>query len=212
MIRALTRREFRKIHCRCLLTSRYESIDEPHTLAIDLDGTLIDSSGDVCRALNSLLRSELQYSGPVLSKSVVKPMIGDGMEALVKRAIEKAKIPAEEQQFGALVEELAKIYNNQDFSQTCCLPMVKETIMHLKENGGHNMVVCTNKDTRPTVDILQHFGLHSYFSAVVGGDSLPVQKPHPGHLIAAVEIGGGDINRTLMIGDGHNDVLVAQTA
>ena len=46
----------------------------------------------------------------------------------------------------------------------------------------------------------------------MGGNVIPVKKPNAGHLIYAVEMGGGDINRCLMIGDGHNDVKVAKAA
>ena len=199
---------------RNLMINGEDSVDEPHTLIFDLDGTLIDSSGDVCRALNELLKNEFHYRGPALSEALVKPMIGDGMNALVERAIKEASLdlPVEKQEVKALVLALATIYDKQDYSHTRCLPMVMETLTTLKEDGGHNMVVCTNKHTQPTVDILNHFGLRSFFSAVVGGNALPVQKPNPGHLIAAVEMGGGDVNRALMIGDGHNDVLVARNA
>ena len=49
-------------------------------------------------------------------------------------------------------------------------------------------------------------------AAVVGGDTLPVKKPNAGHLIATIEMAGGDSNLAIMIGDGHNDAKVARAA
>lgn len=191
-----------------------DSLDEPHTLCFDLDGTMIDSSGDVCRALNSLLVKNLGYRGPTLGEKIVRPMIGDGMTALVKRAVKEASLemPEGKDAEEELVESLASIYDKQDYSATNLLPYVKETLSLLKEENGHICVVATNKDQIPTEHILEHFGLTPLFSSVVGGNTLPIQKPHAGHLITAIEMGGGDINRACMVGDGHNDVLAAQAA
>ena len=190
-----------------------DSLDEPHTLVFDLDGTMIDSSGDVTRALNSLLIRK-GYKGPSLSEKIVRPMIGDGMTALIKRAIQEASLeaPTGKDAEMELVDALAAIYDKQDYSSTMLLPFVKETLHLLKEENGHICVVATNKDQIPTEQILEHFGLSHIFASVVGGNFLPIQKPHAGHLITAVEMGGGDVNRACMVGDGHNDVLVAQAA
>ncbi|MGA8380310.1 MAG: HAD hydrolase-like protein, partial [Stellaceae bacterium] len=53
-------------------------------LVFDLDGTLVDSAADLRAALNQTLR---ERGRPPLSPAQVRPMIGDGVPALVARAL-----------------------------------------------------------------------------------------------------------------------------
>lgn len=183
---------------------------EKQLLVFDLDGTLIESSGDVTHALNTYL-SEKKDKNVELRKSEVVPMIGDGMAALLKRACFAANVELRDENIKAEVLRFGQIYDAQDFRNTTVLPGVVETLEELRSEG-HSFALCTNKDQAPTVQILLYFGLKDYFSSIVGGNVLPVQKPNAGHLISAIETAGGDINNALMIGDGHNDVLVARNA
>ncbi len=180
---------------------------------MDLDGTLIESSGDITRAINSLLTKK-GLAGARLTKEQVSPMIGDGMQTLMKRAWLKASGEdiQDKGQLQDLALELAKIYDQQDFSETRMFPKVHETLEYLHEEEGHRLGLATNKDQAPTEEILEHFNIRKFFSSVVGGDALPVQKPDAGHLLYAVECGGGNVHEAIMIGDGHNDVLVAHAA
>ena len=77
------------------------------------------------------------------------------------------------------------------------------------------MVICTNKAQNPAIEILKHFNLLDYFDyQCIGGDVLNnnIRKPNKEHLIHAVKLVNGDIKNSIMIGDGHNDVLVAQNS
>jgi phosphoglycolate phosphatase len=71
------------------------------------------------------------------------------------------------------------------------------------------MAVCTNKPEAATHAILDALGMAKFFSAVTGGDSLPVRKPDPGHLLGTLELFGSAPNNAVMIGDSHNDIQVA---
>ncbi|HEY0419979.1 MAG TPA: HAD-IA family hydrolase, partial [Acetobacteraceae bacterium] len=78
--------------------------------------------------------------------------------------------------------------------------------------GGWRLAVCTNKPVGPARSLLEALGLARFFAAVGGGDSYPVRKPDPRHLLATLAEAGGDAARTLMTGDHHNDVLAAAGA
>src|SRR5678816_2803347 len=52
----------------------------------------------------------------------------------------------------------------------------------------------------------------SWFAAVGGGDSFPVRKPDPAHLLATLEAAGGLPSRAVMAGDHANDVVAARGA
>src|SRR5262249_33548399 len=59
---------------------------------------------------------------------------------------------------------------------------------------------------------LAALGVVERFQAVVGGDSLPVRKPHPGHLFGTLERLGVAPDRAVMVGDSPNDVASARAA
>jgi phosphoglycolate phosphatase len=48
--------------------------------------------------------------------------------------------------------------------------------------------------------------------AIGGGDSFPVRKPDPAHLLATLRAAGGDPAHAVMVGDHANDVLAARGA
>ena len=70
----------------------------------------------------------------------------------------------------------------------------------------------TNKQRSLAVRTLQATGLASNLKVVVGGDSGPHRKPHPGPLLAALEELGVAAEAGLMVGDSTNDVAAARGA
>ena len=55
-------------------------------------------------------------------------------------------------------------------------------------------------------------GLQPLLAAIGGGDSFPVRKPDPAHLLATLEAAGGVPDRAVMAGDHANDVVAARGA
>ena len=178
----------------------------PCDLVFDLDGTLIDSAPDLHAAVNRLLASEgrrpLEYSELVR-------MVGDGVPALVRRAYEATGGLPED--IEDRVERYRALYGAALADRTAPYPGVVETLQSLRSTG-HRMAVCTNKPEGPTVEILEALGLLGFISVVAGGDSLPVRKPDPGHLLGTLERLGSSPDRAVMIGDSRNDVAVARAA
>ena len=180
--------------------------DSPPDLVFDLDGTLIDSAPDLHAALNRLMET---LGRRMLDLSEVIPMIGDGVPMLVRRALEATGgIPDDHDK---ILERYLAIYGAAVADLTAPFPGVVETLEALQQ-AGHRMAVCTNKPAGATHAILEALGLAGFFSAVAGGDSLPVRKPDAGHLLGALEMLGSTPGRAIMIGDSHNDILVAINA
>jgi phosphoglycolate phosphatase len=75
--------------------------------------------------------------------------------------------------------------------------------------SGWRLAVCTNKPEAAARALLAALGLDGYFAAVGGGDSYPVRKPDPAHLLATLADAGGRVETAVMAGDHHNDVLAA---
>ena len=67
------------------------------------------------------------------------------------------------------------------------------------------MAVCTNKQEHLSVDLLKKIKINHFFDYIAGGDSFNYNKPDPRHLTNTIEIIGGNIKQTLMIGDSETD-------
>ena len=74
------------------------------------------------------------------------------------------------------------------------------------------MGVCTNKQERLAVDLLKKINLSQYFEYIAGCDTFDFNKPDPRHLTNVIDIIGGDINKSIMIGDSEVDSQSAYNA
>ena len=74
------------------------------------------------------------------------------------------------------------------------------------------MGVCTNKLEHLSVDLLKKIKIYDFFEYVAGRNTFEYCKPDPRHLTSTIEIMGGDINKSLMIGDSENDADAAKSA
>lgn len=174
------------------------------TLLLDLDGTLVDSVPDLAAAVNRLMAA--RDLAP-FSLAEVTVMVGDGAAALLAKVF-KARGVA--QDAGAL-EAFLTDYTAHTAAETRPYPGVEAGLRHLAD-AGWRMAVCTNKPEAAARALLEALGLSGFFAAVGGGDSFPTRKPDPGHLLATLSAAGGVPERSIMVGDHHNDVLAARGA
>jgi phosphoglycolate phosphatase len=77
---------------------------------------------------------------------------------------------------------------------------------------GARFAVCTNKLEGLSVQLLSALGLEHRFAAVCGQDTFGIQKPDPEMLRQTVLRAGGDLERTVMVGDSGNDIDTARAA
>ena len=80
------------------------------------------------------------------------------------------------------------------------------------KNKKISMAVCTNKQEHLAIDLLKKLNIYKYFEYVAGSDTFEFNKPDPRHLTDVVEIIGGDLNKTIMIGDSEVDEMSAHNA
>ena len=168
------------------------------TLLLDLDGTLVDTVPDLAAALNRLMAAR-GFAPFTLAETA--SMVGDGVAKLVERALAAR---------GAVFDPAAVAAFSADYSahvalRSALFPGVAETLRALVAEGWR-LAVCTNKPQLATHALLAAVGLAPLFSAVGAGDSFPVRKPDPAHLLATLRAAGGDPARAVMAGDHRNDV------
>jgi phosphoglycolate phosphatase len=174
------------------------------TLLLDLDGTLVDSVPDLAAALNRLMRAR-GLAG--LSHSETASMVGDGVAKLVERAFAARGRTPDAGAVGAFSAD----YLLHAAVETRPYPGVADGLRGLADEGW-KLAVCTNKPERAARALLTALGLASLFAAIGGGDSFPVRKPDPAHLLATLKAAGGDPAHAVMAGDHANDVAAARGA
>ena len=91
---------------------------------------------------------------------------------------------------------------------------LKGTIEFLNwaKNKNISMGVCTNKQERLAVDLLRKLDMNKYFEYIAGSDTFSFNKPDPRHLTEVIEIIGGDLKKTIMVGDSEVDANSANDA
>ncbi len=179
-------------------------------LLFDLDGTLVHSLPDMAGALNTLLE---ELALPVLALDEIRLMIGDGIPALVHRALEAegraaAQLALEEAE---IVLRFRHHYRARLTRETRPYPGVVETLGRLRD-GGWAMAVCTNKAETPAREILDDLGLARFFDGLAGGDTFAAAKPAADPLLGLAEVLGRPRAETVMVGDSPADVGAARNA
>lgn len=176
---------------------------------IDLDGTLLDTAGDLANAANMMLR-ELEKAE--LPLSTIQSYIGKGIQNLVKKSL--AQSIGDEPDAG-LFSRAMTIYEHE-YEKNLCItthpyPGAIDGLVAMK-NAGFQLACITNKSEAFTLPLLRATNLPSYFDVVLSGDSLPRKKPDPMPLHHACSLFGILPHEMLLIGDSLYDSEAARAA
>lgn len=168
---------------------------------LDLDGTLLDTIGDLTLAVNATLTD---YGHPVLSETTVAGHVGRGIARLVERCF--AEAPPED-----ALQRFRQHYAHCNGQSSTLYPGVREGLQALCTKGLR-LACITNKASAFTLPLLASHGLADDFELVLCGDSLARAKPDPLPLLHACQRFGIAPHEALMIGDSMNDVRAARAA
>lgn len=177
----------------------------------DLDGTLIETAGDIALALNRALAEHGIESLPV---DVVRTLIGRGAPRLVSRAVAMRGLEPSAELCDAIFEQFLDHYarlHDEGESSAVAFPGVVAALGALTARGVP-LAVVTNKQHRLAVQALHHAGIEKAFGVIVGGDTCAKRKPDPQPLLHACQALGVPADRALMIGDSVIDVTAARAA
>ena len=180
--------------------------DTPFRAVIfDLDGTLVDSAGEIAAALNASLFEEGLRS---LARDRVEALIGRGVRVLVERALQELGAP------GKLDGVLARFEGHYDRivgTQAQLFAGVRAGLERLHASRVP-MAVVTNKPRAFTLKLLSRLQADHFFAAIIAGDDGIRRKPHGDMLLAACERVSATPATALMLGDSDNDVRAAREA
>lgn len=171
-------------------------------LIFDLDGTLVDSSGDLAAALN---HAAAPLGHAPLSVAEVKRLVGEGVSRLVDKILDDS-----ERGFKAeTLDRFRAHYEAHLTDQTRPYAGVATTLPLLAK---YKKAVVSNKETDLSRRVLAEFGLLDHFDIVMGSDSAPEKKPSPLPLLLAAE--RADVNpcNAVIVGDSEFDIMAGRAA
>lgn len=178
------------------------------TLVLDLDGTLVDTAGDLTAALNVTLKKD--GLSPI-ALGDARRMIGDGARAMLQAGFAANGIVPSPERIDILFDELVDYYEAHIADQSAPFPGALAALDRF-DAAGWRLAVCTNKLEGLARQLLVQIGIADRFAAIAGQDTFGVRKPDPRHLTETIVSAGGDPLLAVMVGDSEFDIAAAQAA
>ena len=173
--------------------SKYEYI------LFDLDGTLTDSGPGIMNGFEySLGKMGVEYPGRDYLKQFVGPPLGDSFEKTLGFSPEDA---------AKGIAFYREYYAEKGVYENDVYPGIPELLEKLKASGKKLIVATTKAELMANV-VMDHFGLRKYFDLMVASNNTD-RKNKIDVLKYAIENGGVDIEKAVMIGDRFYDVTGA---
>ena len=171
-------------------------------MVFDFDGTLIQSGRDLARAVNHALET---LDVPLRNEEEIRSFIGDGVATLIERALGPDRRDMNPRALGLFME----YYEEHLLDTTTLYPEVPETLDYF---DATKKMIITNKTEAFTLKIARALDIEHCFDAILGRDSAPHAKPDHRLLLPWLEKYGARPDRTVVVGDGVNDVNFAKNA
>ncbi len=172
-------------------------------IIFDLDGTLIDSIGDIANALNYAFEP---FGVKDLTPAEVAPLIGEGPTMLIEEALAKHNLSADTE---VLVAQFLDYYSSHPTDETVPYPGARETLEALK---ALKMVIVINKTEEISRKTLKAFDLDAYFDMIIGVDTMAERKPSPVpvmHVLSAFKVAPED---AIIVGDSEVDIRTGKAS
>jgi len=182
----------------------FDKRDEAEAVIFDLDGTLLNTLGDLTDSVNTALE---KYGLPICTTEEVQSFVGNGLRNLMLQAVEEGEAFPQ-------FEELFLFF--KDYYRTHCNIKTApyEGILELmKELKGRNikMAIVSNKIDAGVKELNEKF--FKEFTDVAIGERQDVnRKPAPDSLNEAIRVMGVEKEHVLYVGDSDVDILTARNA
>ena len=176
------------------------------TYVFDLDGTLLDTLGDLAASTNYALRT---HGMPEHSLDDVRRFVGNGVRVLMERAVPQG---AENPQFEAAFQTFRTHYMQHSLDTTKPYDGILETLEMLKAEGCR-LAVVSNKMMAATQELCRHFFRDTIEVAIGEHEAQGIRKkPAPDTVNEAFRQLGVGKERAVYVGDSDVDILTARNS
>lgn len=180
----------------------------------DLDGTLIDTIGDLGDAVNFAMSTHML---PIHTEDEFKFMVGNGVRKLVERAIPANILKGDPGILNVCLSDFMEYYSSHIDIHSHPYDGMVELLKDLS-GSGTAVAVASNKFQAGTEQLIRRFYSEIHFCAIFGDcDERPL-KPDPSVIYACTScVKNGDDSkvtalRVAMVGDSSTDIKTALAA
>ena len=176
------------------------------TYIFDLDGTLLDTLGDLAASVNYAMST---HHLPEHSVDEVRMMVGNGVRELMERAIpDGAANPYFDETFATFRHH----YMEHQLDTTRPYDGIIETLQELKRRGCRTAVV-SNKFDAATKSLCNHFFSGLVDVAIGENEAAGIhKKPAPDTVFEAIRLLGVSREEAVYVGDSDVDIATAQAS
>ena len=203
---------------------------QPYTVLFDLDGTLLDTLGDITDAINFALCT---LGFPEKTKAEVRAAVGNGLRKAIEAALPDAATMATAAATGGeaattadaaadaaatttadAVDAAIRLYRERYqecyMNRTQPYPGIMDALRELA-GRGYATVVLSNKSDTFTNNLVKHYFGGLVTAAAGERPGVPL-KPAPDAVFDLLSRVGGDPGRAVYVGDSEVDIATAQNA
>ena len=174
-------------------------MSQKFTILFDLDGTIIETAGDLMAAHNHVMK---KFGHKEKKLNDIKKLAGKGAWVMMQRSF-KEEIKDKELK-KKMTEEFLDYYGKNINKES----KPKEGLINFLDwakSINISLSICTNKQEALSKDLIKKLNLSKYFDFIAGSDTFDFNKPDPRHLTNVIEIVGGEKTKSIMIGDSEVD-------
>ncbi len=175
-------------------------------VVFDLDGTLLNTLGDIRRAINYVLSS---YDIPQISEEETRKAVGHGLRNALIQVVNKSGAVIEDNDFSLMNELLVASYMKHPCVYTKPYPGIEELLLWLNENGL-KVAVASNKKESVVKEIIKAMFSQIKFAFVLGENGKYPLKPDPEGILNEMDKLGLKSDDIIYIGDSEVDALTAE--
>ena len=174
------------------------------TIIFDLDGTLLNTLGDLSSSVNYALR---QYGMPERDQADVRRFLGNGARRLVELSVPEGTTTAKTEE---VLLTFRKHYLAHSLEETAPYDGIPELLLHLHHMGVTTAIV-SNKPDPAVKELHQHF-FSDTVSIAIGETPSIRRKPAPDMVAECIRLLNCDPHFCLYVGDSEVDLLTSRNA
>ena len=175
-----------------------------NTAVFDLDGTLLNTLGDLADSVNAVLE---RYGYPVRTEEEVRRFVGNGVPLLIERALPSG---TGREEYETCLQAFKEHYRKNMCRKTAPYPGIPELLRELKRRGVKMAVVSNKFDAAVRELCKKYYG--GMISVAIGESAHVRKKPAPDSVWRALRELGAERESALYIGDSDVDIQTARNA
>lgn len=175
------------------------------TAIFDLDGTLLNTLGDLCDSVNCAI---VPRGFPAVDEELTRQRVGNGVRRLVERCIPEEK--RTEAMIDECLDDFRTAYNERMMNRTQPYDGIVDMLKKLREQGVSIGVMSNKYDFAAKTLVRHYFG--DLVQLTLGERPGIPRKPDPASTLELMHELGGAPETTLYIGDSSTDMQTACNA